>query len=203
MPTKAEQQKSYHHGDLRAALIDAAEKELTEKGYSGFTLRGCARRAGVSHAAPAHHFGSAANLLIKLAATGFGRLAQSMEQRQAESASEPIPQLMAAGIGYIEFARQNPALLQLMFGSDRPGSEDEELVHHAQLAFGVLTGAVAAVRGDDDFENRDAQLAIASAWSMVHGFANLINNGSLNFIQGMSDEKVEQFVLEMITRLRF
>src|SRR5262245_3431916 len=71
---------SYHHGDLRAALLKAAEAELAENGIEGFTLRGCARRAGVSHAAPAHHFKDVRAILTELAADGFEKLAELTEQ---------------------------------------------------------------------------------------------------------------------------
>src|SRR5688572_25193146 len=77
---KHAERDGYHHGDLRAALISAAEEELVEKGVDGFTLRGCARRAGVSHAAPAHHFKDVRALFTALATIGLRRLAETTER---------------------------------------------------------------------------------------------------------------------------
>src|SRR6478609_8578950 len=90
---------AYHHGDLRKALLDAAEAELAEKGLEGFTLRGCAKRAGVSHAAPAHHFKDANALLTALAAVGHERFVAAMRKRQSEATGQR-GRFVASGLGY-------------------------------------------------------------------------------------------------------
>ena len=89
--------RDYHHGDLRAALLRAAEVELSERGVEGFTLRGCARRAGVSHAAPAHHFGDADGLLTALAAEGFARFNAAVAARLAARDAQGHSVVAAAG----------------------------------------------------------------------------------------------------------
>ena len=106
--------RSYHHGDLRAALLAAAEVELTEKGVEAFSLRSVAKRAGVSHAAPAHHFGDARGLLTALAVEGFRRFLATQHRREALAAPDPRAQLVAAGLGYVDFALAYPAALGIV-----------------------------------------------------------------------------------------
>src|SRR5215510_13729417 len=89
----------YHHGNLRAALLEAAEVELEAQGIEGFSLRGVAKRAGVSHAAPAHHFGDTNGLLTGLAADGYRRFVAAQEARQKNSPTDGMSQLVAAGLG--------------------------------------------------------------------------------------------------------
>src|SRR5215510_9357488 len=93
----------YHHGDLSRALVEAAEALITERGVEGFTLRECARRAGVSHAAPAHHFGDAGGLLTEVAMDGFARLAANMQREVAKAERGSIDHPIAAALGYVLF----------------------------------------------------------------------------------------------------
>lgn len=170
----AERPASYHHGDLRAALIRAAREMLESQGLESLSLRGVARRAGVSQTAPYHHFPDKAHLLAAVAAEGFAELAQAMRARcQAET--EPDARLLAAGIGYVAFATGNPALFRLMFGgSGIDFADDPELCRAATGARDVLmteTEAVIAARGGSAAEARPVSLA---AWSLVHGLATLI-----------------------------
>ena len=113
-------QAPYHHGDLRQALLAAAERELEEKGIEGFSLRGVAKRAGVSHAAPLHHFKDTRALLTALAAQGFERFLAAQRARQAKAAADGLSQLVASGMGYIDFALTHRAIFRLMFSSTAP-----------------------------------------------------------------------------------
>jgi AcrR family transcriptional regulator len=180
----------YHHGGLREALLAAAEEELKEKGVEGFTLRGCAKRAGVSHAAPAHHFRDAGALLTALAGVGFVRFMAAMEARRSAAPADPRERLVALGLGYIDFATSEPALFRLMFASNRPDFDDPELHRVASSSFGMLAEGVAAVRGVDPFEDPPAMLDVAAAWSMVHGIADLALSGQLKFLDeaGLADD---------------
>src|SRR5262245_11243232 len=137
----------YHHGNLRAALLQAAEAELEAEGIEGFSLRGVAKRAGVSHAAPAHHFSDANGLLTGLAAEGYRRFVAAQEARQKVAPSDGMSQLVAAGLGYIDFALAHPALFRLMFSSGRPDHEAPELSAAGAEAFGRLVRAIQRVRG--------------------------------------------------------
>jgi AcrR family transcriptional regulator len=172
----------YHHGDLREALLVAAEAELKEKGVEGFTLRGCAKRAGVSHAAPAHHFKDAEGLLTALAAVGFARFTAAMTARQSAAPADPRERLIALGLGYIDFATSEPALFRLMFASGRPDFDDPDLQQVAMNSLGRLMQGVGAVRGSAAPDDKAAMLDVAAAWSMVHGIADLALSGRMKFM---------------------
>ena len=105
----------YHHGDLRHALIEATESLLAERGPESFSLREVARRAGVSPAAPAHHFGDASGLLTAVAALGFDALAQALRAAETRGGRDPLKRLREQGVGYVEFATRHPARFRLMF----------------------------------------------------------------------------------------
>lgn len=184
--------QSYHHGDLRRALLAAAEAELIEKGPDGFTLRGCARRAGVSHAAPAHHFGDAAGLLAALAADGFERLLAAMKARTAAADdADADSRLAAAGLGYIDFARANPALFRLMFSSGRPDRGDERLCRSADGAFGYLAASAIHLTGPDPLSSVDGRRQIAALWAMAHGLADLLMSQQMPFLGGPGGAEID------------
>src|SRR5271167_202611 len=107
---------SYHHGDLRAALVQAARTILETQGLATLSLRGAARAAGVSPAAPYHHFPDKQALLDAVAAQGFDALTAAMTTRMAKE-TNPDARLEASGVGYVVFAVENPALFGLMFGA--------------------------------------------------------------------------------------
>lgn len=155
--------KRYHHGELREALLIAGRKLLEERGLRGFTLRECARRAQVSHAAPAHHFASVDALLTELAQQGHGELAAAMSAEVARTEAEPVARLVAQGVGYMTFAAAHPMLFRLMFDRDSPGAEPP------------FAAAVAAVIPEATPEVK-ARMA-DFAWSTVHGFIVLVLEG--------------------------
>ncbi|HET7715234.1 MAG TPA: TetR/AcrR family transcriptional regulator [Bauldia sp.] len=170
----------YHHGDLRAALIAAAEQELAENGVDGFTLRGCARRAGVSHAAPAHHFRDVRALFTALAAIGFRRLAETTEAFGREAPAGTIEHFTAIARGYVTFAIENPAYFRLIFRSDSLDRDDPELIAAGSAAFAVPVKAVGAYFGSAD-PMADPELVplVIGLWSIVHGFSELLLSGQL------------------------
>jgi AcrR family transcriptional regulator len=166
---------SYHHGTLHAALIDAATALLRENGLEAFRLRECARRAGVSHAAPAHHFGDARGLLSACAARGFERLADSMEQHVARAgAVDAVGRLRAVGQAYIEFALAERALFQLMFRRDRLDPDHVELRAAGLRTGNLLRDAIDAVLAERRLPAEERGERILLAWSVVHGFATLV-----------------------------
>lgn len=191
--------KAYHHGDLRAALLKAAEAELAARGIEGFSLRGCAKRAGVSHAAPAHHFGDADGLLTALAAEGFRRFTAAMRARQAEGGRRPLD---AAGIGYLDFALANPALFRLMFTSDRPRKGDAECLKAAGEAFGVLVTSTAEARGGDPWGDAQGPADIAAGWALAHGLADLLLSGRLDFLEASLARDRDGVLAGIFGRLR-
>jgi AcrR family transcriptional regulator len=145
---------------------------IEERGPDAFSLRDCARRIGVSNAAPAHHFGSASRLLAALAAEGFARLAEAMRDARDAAGADPAARLSATGAAEVERALAAPGLFRLMFHSDRADQADPALVAAGEDAHGVLVGVL------DEGAIADPG-AIAAAWSLVHGFAALLIEGRL------------------------
>jgi AcrR family transcriptional regulator len=168
-------ERPYHHGDLRAALLAAGEAELVAAGIEGFSMRAVARRAGVSHAAPAHHFGDTQGLLSALAAEGFRRFLAMQAAREAQAPTDPASQLTAAGLGYIDFALARPALFRLMFGSAKPDFASNDLHAAGEAAYDHLAAQVEAVGGD--------LTDLAAVWSVAHGLADLLMSGRLASLQ--------------------
>lgn len=159
----------YHHGDLRTALIEVTESLLAEKGVDGFSLREVARRAGVSPAAPAHHFGDAAGLLTAVVTLGFDGLTAALEAGNARGGSDARAALREQGLGYVRYALQHPGRFRLMF---RQGQlrDDAELHRHANAAFDVLARGVQRAAGRTAV---DQEQAVVALWSLVHGYAHL------------------------------
>lgn len=193
----------YHHGDLRAALIAAAETVLAERGADGFTLRECARRAGVSHAAPAHHFGDARGLLTAVAAHGFERMAARMRQARA-GAAHPADELIGVGLAYIEFAVAHPAQFALMARTHVIDLADETLQRHADDTFGHLRETLAAANAGVPLDEATFQTRLLLAWSAVHGLAMLALEGKLGaFVPGTSARRIaEAAAPAMLAQLR-
>ncbi|PSJ63376.1 TetR family transcriptional regulator [Mesorhizobium ephedrae] len=191
----------YHHGDLREALLAAAEQELVDKGIEGFTLRGAAKRAGVSHAAPAHHFRDTRDLLTALAAVAANRFYRSMKDRQENAEKTPRAQFVALGLGYVEFALASPALFGLMFGSKRPDYAAAELSKPASDAFRLLVDDIAALRDEDPLATPDGRADIAAAWALVHGLAELLIAGRLGFLKQDLEGDLECAILRVINHI--
>lgn len=156
----------YHHGDLRRAVLDAAVAAITEHGPAGISLRDLARRAGVSHAGPVHHFGDKAGVLTALAAEGFGLLADTLA-----NAEEQTGDFVEVGVAYVRFAIEHRAHFEVMFRPDLYRQDDEALTTARDRAGDLLTDGAASVS--------DAGMAGVAAWSLMHGFANLWLTGAL------------------------
>lgn len=170
---------SYHHGDLPQALLAAGEAVLAETGLEGFSLRRVAARVGVSHSAPAHHFGDAGGLLAALAQRGFERLLAAMRARQAAAPPDPVEQLVASGLGYLDFAQSSPALFRLIFGTRLPSTHDGAMEAAGEAALGHLAADLARLRGARPFAYPEAWDEVLAIWSLTHGFAELMIWGRL------------------------
>ncbi len=185
--------RPYHHGDLRAALLAAAEDELAERGVEGFSLRQVAKRAGVSHAAPAHHFGDAQGLLTALAAEGFRQFLAAQAAREAVAPPDAGEQLVAAGLGYVDFAMTRPALFRLLWQSERPDFTDADLGQAARAAFQHLVDQVAAAGGDSTADE-------GAVWAMAHGLADLLAAGRLESMLTLPGETREAMIADILRR---
>ena len=158
--------KSYHHGGLRDALVKAGRDILEADGEAALTLRACARKAGVSHAAPQHHFATVVDLLADIAATGFEEFVKALDDVSASAAS-PAAKLKAMGQGYVTFAWTNAAVYRLMFSS-RTAVKSERLHRVMVAAWEQLATCVSEAAGPDDVDAKAAHV-----WAAVHGFATL------------------------------
>jgi AcrR family transcriptional regulator len=161
----------YHHGDLPNALRNAAAEVIEERGLGGFSLREVARRAGVSHTAPAHHFGDAHGLLTSLAEEGLRQL-HDVTEAAAASTSDPVERLTAIGVAYVELARSHPAHCQVMFRTDVVHTDDPELQATGLRAYGVVEQVVADLL---EAEHLDVPLDDATwlCWSAMQGLVVL------------------------------
>ncbi|WP_147916224.1 TetR/AcrR family transcriptional regulator [Ruania zhangjianzhongii] len=158
-------ERPYHHGNLRRALLAAAVDVVEESGTAAVSLRDLARRAGVSHAAPAHHFADKTGLLTAMAAEGFDLLADELE------AAHPPADIYRLGAAYVSFATGHRAHFDVMFRPDLYRSDDPALVAAQQRAGAALRHGVAAL--PPERRGADPELARISAWSLVHGFTTL------------------------------
>lgn len=181
--SKSDKSANYHHGDLRNALARAATDILEEAGLEKLSLRGVARRAGVSAAAPYHHFKDKDALLAALATDGFRDLLDTM-RAHATDYTDPADIRAGLGAGYVVFAQQRPALFRLMFADSRYlFAEDENLVAAASSSYALLEQSVADLvsetgqGGDDALKVRLA----ASSWAQAHGLATLVGDGALHW----------------------
>ncbi|MFC9339732.1 TetR/AcrR family transcriptional regulator [Streptomyces sp. NPDC057020] len=151
---------SYHHGGLRQAVLDAALDVIAAEGPGALSLRDLARRAGVSHAAPAHHFKDRTGLLTALATEGYGLLAEALAA---------APELRERGVRYVRFAIEHPAHFQVMFQPDLLRADDPDLLAAKERASAELRAGVAELT-----DVPDARTAGIAAWSLAHGFATLL-----------------------------
>jgi AcrR family transcriptional regulator len=193
VPSVPPEARPYHHGDLRAALLHAAEAELAERGVEGFSLRSVAKRAGVSHAAPAHHFGDAQGLLTALAAEGFRQFLAAQAAREARADPDPASQLVAAGLGYVDFAMARPALFRLLWQSERPDFGDSDLGQAAVAAYQHLVDQVTAAGGTGTADE-------SAAWAVAHGMADLMASGRMQSLASLPDAARDAMIAGIIRR---
>jgi AcrR family transcriptional regulator len=170
--------------DLRSGLLRATEEILSEQGLDKFTLREAARRSGVSHGAPAFHFGDSAGLLTAYAAEGFKAMTNLMLRYRSEAKRDRKSQLVAVGLAYIDYAIQNRPSFQLMFRSDRLKTEDLYFKEASKRAFEQLKEVVAPFLAQGNASEQDRMVRLLWAWSLVHGFATLVLEGHLEHFEG-------------------
>ena len=178
---------AYHHGDLASALLEAAEAELSSKGIEGLSLRAVAKRVGVSHGAPAHHFGDARSLLTALAAKGYERLLARQQASEDAASPDPRERLVASGLAYVEFAMDHPELFRLMFNSSIPDRTDVRFFDVALSVFDRLVRNTESFTGGNPYEDRESMLDLMASWSLVHGLAELIISGRAERPLNLSD----------------
>jgi AcrR family transcriptional regulator len=173
------QTRPYHHGNLRAALLDAAEQSIAERGVDELSLRGLARAVGVSHGAPAAHFADRQALLDALAERGFERLAKGVRSAAEGSAPHLDARLRAVAAAYVAFAAANPALLELMYAGkphpELPGRQDA-----ANRVYAVVLGLVNDGISSGTLAPRQPQYYTLPLFATVRGIAALLTSGVIS-----------------------
>ncbi|GAB3969328.1 TetR/AcrR family transcriptional regulator [Plantactinospora veratri] len=185
--------RPYHHGNLRRALLAAAATAIEESGPAALSLRDLARRAGVSHAAPAHHFGDKAGLLTAFATEGYEMLADTLARvREATDGS-----LLELGVGYVMFAVRHRAHFEVMFRPELFHRDDAGLAAAQQRARAALRAGVAGLPAPP--AGAEAAQTELAAWSIVHGFATLWLGGVLRTDQvGDDPEAAARLVIRRL-----
>ncbi len=162
---------TYHHGDLKAVILAKAAALVAERGADGISLRELARAAGVSHAAPAHHFTDRRGLFTALAHRGVAACSPTRWPAAR-------PDFIDAALAYVRFALDHPGHYAVMFDSSLVNADDPELVDAAERG-GRRTGARRR-HAEDPGAKADPQSAALAAWSLVHGFSMLWLNEAID-----------------------
>ncbi|WP_394831602.1 TetR/AcrR family transcriptional regulator [Pendulispora rubella] len=177
----AKKSGTYHHGDLRRALVDAAVRVVDKEGVEALSLVAIAKKAGVSSGAPYHHFQNREELLAAIATDGFGLLAASMKEDAESTVPRPgektgEARLRGIGRGYVRFALQHPGYFRIMFRPEVKSTIDRADVNEA---FALLTDAIALAQTEGALPPGDPRPLILLAWSTVHGASVLWLDGPL------------------------
>ncbi len=179
----------YHHGNLRAALLEHAAAELDETGIEKLSLRQVAKRACVSHAAFAHHFGSAQGLLTALAAEGFTLFDEALSAARSQGATNGTNSLQTSGLAYVEFALKHPQLFALMFSSQLPDFLDPALDEASMRVFRNFVAEVRECREHKDVDANGVDVPAMAYWAKVHGLATLMLTGRMRSVLSLGSSE--------------
>jgi AcrR family transcriptional regulator len=182
---------TYHHGDLRRAVLDRAVEVIATTGASTLSLRSVAADLGVSHTAPRHHFASRTGLLTAVAAEGFRMLTDRISAAYAAGGS-----FRDAGVAYVEFALDRRAHFSVMFAPDLLDYDDPELAAASEASFAQLR---AGVDGLEPAQRPHHAAAVLASWALVHGMATLAITGNLDR-SGVREALGNEDVLELTRR---
>jgi AcrR family transcriptional regulator len=172
-------EKSYHHGDLRNALVVAGLEVLSEQGAEALNLREVARKAGVSHAAPYRHFADKDALIAAIATDGFRKLEAQLRKSSDSRKRATASRLVALGQAYVQFALSHVDHFRVMFTLRRERDAYPELHIASKACFNVLVSTVAEGQAKGDLHEGDPVLLSEIMWSSLHGMAMLLSNGQI------------------------
>ena len=179
---------SYHHGNLRQALLDAAVEAIRESGPENLSLRAIARRVGVSQTAPYRHFADKNDLLAELARQGFDDITAFLSQ-QTESRAGPAERLQQAATAYLRYAIHNPEKYRLIFGNHVARRTDyKDLVASGRRCSALFQDLISSGVRSGDFINSDPVILFNHCLSSIHGFAFLCIDGTLDRLEQARDE---------------
>lgn len=198
---------SYHHGDLKNALIQAGIEILAEEGVGGLSLRKAARRAGVSHAAPYAHFADKQTLIAAIASDGHSKIHERLLAVLATHPDDPLRQLIGAVWAYVQFGLEAPAHYKITFsGAIQDEHGHPEFVEISQRNTQVLKGIVERCRaaGILDAGGMDAELQAFSLWGLIHGPVSLWIQGQLpgSLMQRVGLEEMVIKTLRQVVRVK-
>ena len=197
MPKK----KTYHHGDLKNALIKAGVEILAKDGVSGLSLRKVASKAGVSHAAPYSHFADKQALIAAISTEGFRQLYERVSAVAEEYKTKPSRQLVEVAWAYVQFAMDDRDRFKVMFsGILEKEREYPEFVAEAQRNFQLVKMIVEANQAAGVLRSGPSDLVALSAWGIIHGFVMLLLEGQISHtvLEQMSLRELVEFQLEQI-----
>jgi len=191
--------RPYHHGNLRSALLEQAERTVGERGAQALSLRELARELGVSHAAPRRHFADRQALLDALAQDGFDRLGEALGRAVDRAGGEFGARLHALAQAYISFATRHAALLELMFaGKHRPGAE--RVRESADRAFTAPLAVIAQAQAAGELAPGDPGRVAIVAFATLQGLAAMANGGMIE--QAPVDAVVTDAIDQLLDGLR-
>ena len=197
MPKK----KTYHHGDLKNALIKAGVEILAKDGVSGLSLRKVALRAGVSHSAPYSHFADKQALIAAISTEGFRQLYEPVSAVADKYSNQPEKQLIEVAWAYVQFAMDDPDRFKVMFsGVLEKEKEYPEFVAESQRNFQLLKMIVEANQASGRLRSGASELAALSAWGIIHGFVMLLLEGQIPraILERKNLRELVEFQLEQI-----
>ncbi|MCZ8157212.1 MAG: TetR/AcrR family transcriptional regulator [Leptospira sp.] len=193
--------KTYHHGDLKKALIAASLRLLEEEGYQSFSLRKVAKLAGVSQAAPYRHYKDQESLIADVACEGFVLLAEKLQKIRNKFKNSSLLQFRESGLAYVEFALRHPDLFQIMYGNQiQNHSEYPTLRQSEDLPFQILLDIISETKKEGRLVAVDIQKTTIAAWTMVHGIAMLLLGKQVMF-RSSNLKEAKQMTKELIEQL--
>lgn len=193
--------KTYHHGDLKNALIQAGVEILAEEGVSGLSLRKVALKAGVSHSAPYAHFVDKQALIAAISTEGFRQLYERVSTVTEKYKSQPKKQLIEVAWAYVQFAMDDPDRFKVMFSAVLEKEKQyPEFVTESQKNFQLVKMIVEANQASGQLRSGPPELAALSAWGIVHGFVMLLLEGQIphTVLEQMSLRNLLEFQLSQI-----
>lgn len=192
----------FHHGDLRRVLLEASMDLVRERGIDGFTLREVARRAGVSHNAPYHHFRDRSALVAALVVDGFEDFTRTLEAAARRARGGDLARIRALGVVYIRYAREDPEQFTLLWRPElREGADLAEVEAAGERSYLPLVRALERARASGIVTGAVAleEQALA-AWSTVHGLATLLINGPLR-VEMIGDREADRLTKGVLDTL--
>jgi AcrR family transcriptional regulator len=201
------ERESYHHGDLKNALIQAGIEILAEEGVGGLSLRKAARRAGVSHAAPYAHFADKQTLIAAIAADGHSKIHARLMEVLAAHPADPLRQLTGAVWAYVQFGLEAPDHYKITFsGAIQDEHGHPEFMEISQRNTQVLKDIVERCRstGILDANSMDAELQAYTLWGLIHGLVSLWIQGQLpgRLMQRVGLEEMVIAMLRQVVRVK-